>query len=285
MGWPGLIAAMMVQGNGAWLEPVGLKEVFPGVRIDAAQTMVEFDARVSPALVRDPRAPKFYLEVLVCSPDTREHETFLVTTVRPSDVHAAMLVIGLIPGSPGGWTQREGALAPVPPTGDRIDVRFVYANDAAADAGAGDAAGGRVVADPLDWIIRAEDGVRFKDFERERSDRPGWVFAGSRIIRRPEPAGGRLETAQPRDGNAPARIGGAEMYDADGTGIVVGLTTFGSEVIGWSRVISPEAAVEPPTWIADFDRTPRPGTDVVVRLRKRRTASGEAGPRGGRGAE
>lgn len=247
MGWPGIIAALMLHGGS--LEPVGLKEVFPGVRIDAAKTVVEFDAVVSPALVRDARAPRFYLEVLICSPNSREHETFLVSSVKPSHIHAAMLLIGLLPGSPGGWTRVDDHVTPKPPTGDRLDVRFVYSSKS----------GGRVVADPLNWIINAEDGTPFTAHEAAKASSPGWVFAGSSIVQRQRPGD-----------PAPAGAGPAvEMYDADGTGVIMGLTTFGSEVIAWSRVISPEAAVDAPTWIADFEKTPSAGTLVAVRVRKR----------------
>ncbi|MBY0311233.1 MAG: YdjY domain-containing protein [Phycisphaerales bacterium] len=245
MGWPGVITALMMH-NASPLSTdlVGAHEVFPGVRINADKTIVEFDAAVSPALVRDARAPRFYLEVLICAPNTREHESFLVTTVKPSHIHAAMLVIGLNHGTPGRWVEAENRLNAIQPTGDRVDVRFVFASDA----------GKRVVADPLNWIIRAEDALPFTRFESTQASNPGWVFAGSRFVSRPLPDGQRA----------------SEVYDADGAGIILGLTTFGSEVIGWSRMISPEAAVEAPAWIADFDKTPKPGTPVAVRIAKTR---------------
>lgn len=88
---------------------------------------------------------------------------------------------------------------------------------------------------PNDWIVNERTGEH-PSFR--------WVFAGSRIMRR----------------------GGVDRYDADGTGLLVGLTTFGSEVIAASTVISHEAQVQAPEWIADARVVPRFGTPVVVRL-------------------
>ena len=61
-----------------------------------------------------------------------------------------------------------------------------------------------------------------------------------------------------------------EVYDADGTGVVVGLCCFGSETIAWSRTFSPDASVDEPEWVADFTKTPPPGTAVRVRVQKRK---------------
>jgi hypothetical protein len=49
--------------------------------------------------------------------------------------------------------------------------------------------------------------------------------------------------------------------------VVIGLTTFGSEMIAWRQVLSPESSISPPTWIADVKTVPKAGTAVVVRVR------------------
>lgn len=218
-----------------------MREVFPGVRINDARTVMEFDARTSPMLVRDDRAPLFFLEVLVCTPDTREHETLAVTSVRPSHIHAALLLLGAAPGTPGGFTFENNRLLPVQPTGEPLDVRFVHRADF----------GLQIESDPLDWIVNSRNRARFLDTERRIAPgppAPGFLFTGSRM--------------RTRDGR--------EVYDADGSGTVVGLTTFGSEVIGWSRVISPEANIQEPEWIADFSRTPPGDTPIKVRVTRRK---------------
>jgi hypothetical protein len=224
---------------------INMRELFPGVRADLAAKTVEFDGLITPMLVKDERAPLFFLESLACSPNTREHETFIVTNARPSHIHAALLAIGLKPGAPGSWTLTNGTLVPTPPSGDRLAVRILYA----------DKEGRQVEADPLDWIVNARDKARFADSEAKlaaaRAEAaPGWVFAGSRIVKRKQADGEERE-----------------VYDADGSGTIVGLTSFGSEVISWSRLISPDASAEEPEWIADFSRTPAAETKVRVRLR------------------
>ena len=103
-----------------------LREIFPGVRADVPAKLVEFDGQITPMLVKDDRAPQFFLEVLACTPNTREHETFVVTTVKPSHVHAALLLIGLTPGAPGSWKATDGKLEPVQPTGERLSVRLAW---------------------------------------------------------------------------------------------------------------------------------------------------------------
>jgi hypothetical protein len=205
--------------------------VFPGVRVDVANRIVEFDAEVTPNLVKDPQAPMFFLEVLACIPDTREHETLVVSKARPSHIHAALLLIGLNPGQPGGWTFENQTLHGVPPTGDRVDVRFSYA----------DPSGKIIEAAPTDWVVSARDGSAFVS----PGSKEGWVFAGSRFITGPD---------------------GTQIYDADGAGTILGLTTFGNEVIAWSRVFSPDSEVEAPEWVARMDAVPPAGTRITVRI-------------------
>ena len=224
----------------------GMHELFPGVRADSSTKTVEFDAQITPMLVKDDKAPLFFLEVLCCAPNTREHETFLITTARASHIHAAMLAVGLNPGAPGGWTLQDRTLTPVQPSGDRLSVRAAFT----------DKDGREVEQNPLDWIVNARDRSAFQDTERKLAaaksePAPDWMFTGSKIVKRKNAVGDERE-----------------VYDADGSGTIIGLTTFGSEVIGWSRLISPDASAQEPEWIADFSKTPPAETKVRVRIRK-----------------
>lgn len=233
----------------------GLREVFPHVRADIANKLVEFDAVVSPLLVKDERAPLFYLEVVACTPDTREHETLVVSQARPSHVHAAMLLIGLKPGESGGWKFESGRLEPVDASGDRVEIRFAL-TDAAEP-------GRTTEADPLDWIVSVRDGRSIRDAAAAADGRAtsvaaaGWVFAGSHIV-----SGQRAATPI---GDEPR-----EVYEADQSGTLIGLATFGGETISWSRTFSPDASVDAPEWIAKLDATPPAGTPVLVRIRPAR---------------
>ena len=82
---------------------------------------VEFDGTV-PIDCHDPRTPRVYLEVAVCTPDTKEHEALVVTRVKPSDVHAALLAAGLEAGEPGTWTWENKKLVAHPPKGGPVEV-------------------------------------------------------------------------------------------------------------------------------------------------------------------
>lgn len=200
-------------------------EPFPGVRVDLGARTVEFDGFV-PIDAHSDDTPTVYLELTICSPDTREHESLVVTNAKPSHIHAALLMIGLTPGKPGEWDVQDGALTFTAPEGERVRMLFIWKGP-----------DGRERADdPAAWVKHAQTGERFP------SDT--FVFAGSRFVRR----------------------AGAEVYDADGAGTVAGLTTFGSELLAWPTVISHEAAVETPVWIADRSAAPRAGTPVTVRL-------------------
>ncbi|MBX3357772.1 MAG: hypothetical protein KF745_05020 [Phycisphaeraceae bacterium] len=211
----------------------GLRELLPGsgVRVDrSGGGVVEFDGIV-PIDAHDPDAPHVYLEVIVCTPDSKEHESLVMTRAKPSHVHAALLLLGLEPGAVCSWEMRDGAVAPVDPSGPGVDITIEFANEA----------GEAVVIDPRAWIVDARNGAVF----------PGaggtghWLFAGSRMVKRE----------------------GVEWYDADGVGTLVGLCCFGAETVAWSRTISPDSQVDEPVWIANPAAVPPPGTPVIVRLR------------------
>lgn len=213
-------------------EKVGAREAFPFVRVDVAAKVVEFDAQV-PAYAYVPKDGIVFLEVIACTHDTREHEAVLVTPARASDVHAALLMVGLVPGAPGGWEWKDKTLVPVLPKGDAVDVAFVLERD------------GRMVEEPAtSWIYNTATG---KTMAQEMHADEGFVFAGSGFIKN----------------------GGGEHYAADGAGTLVGLATFGTETIAWKRVFSPESGVDEPVWAVKRDAQPAAGTKVIVRMRKK----------------
>ncbi|MFN0011550.1 MAG: YdjY domain-containing protein [Phycisphaerales bacterium] len=230
-------------------EPPAARDIFPGVRVDLAAKVVEFDG-VVPMDCHDPQTPHVYLELLVCGPDSREHESLVMTRAKPSHIHAALLMLGLEPGAPGRFESRDGRAVAIAAAGPEVAVEFEYAG--------GD--GKKVIARPAEWIKSAKDGRGFDGAGGTGVAKtpPVWVFSGSRFVKRPDPA-----TGQHR-----------EVYDADGTGVVVGLHTFGSEVVGLRQALSPDSARLEPEWIADTARVPKMGTSVVVRLR----SAGDRGP-------
>ncbi len=205
------------------------RALFPHVRFDKDSRVVEFDARVA-IDCHQPTTPRVYLEVTACTPDTREYESLVVTEALPSHVHAALLLAGLVPGEPGRFERDGEALRAVPPRGDALRVSFVLEG----------AAGESLLFAPFDWVIDLATGEHLSAAGGE----PTWVFGGSRIV----------------------EFRGEERYEADLTGTLIGLTTFGDETVSFTRVLSPHAAVQTPEWIADITRVPPIGTPVVVRL-------------------
>ncbi|MEM7228979.1 MAG: YdjY domain-containing protein [Planctomycetota bacterium] len=209
-------------------------EVFPGVTLNAATRTVTFDA-VVPNEAHD--APAWVLlESVVCTPNTREHETLLVADVRPSHVHAALLAIGLEPGEPGGFAWTGSALEPRRARGPRLIIAFEYASPDGAVQ----------FVEPQAWIVRAGDGAPFPD-RLSSVPQTGWLFAGSEII----------------DGAAQRDV----PYAADREGTLIGLSTFGSETITWAETWTPESAYAVVEWVANPDTIPPAGTLVTVHIR------------------
>ncbi len=138
--------------------------------------------------------------------------------------------------------------------GDGLQIELHY-RDVRPDmptSAAARAALPEVTATPAEWIV----SNRGKPFEALPEGpgvwgpRGGWVFAGSRFVKRRDP-----ETGVAR-----------EVYDADGAGQIIGLTTFGSETIAWRQILSPESSITAPLWLARRERVPIAGTPVVVRI-------------------
>lgn len=220
-----------------------LVEVFPGVRVDVASKVVEFDG-VAAVQAHDPETPRVYLEVVCCTPDTREHEALVLTRAKPSNVHAGLLMIGLEPGRPGLVDFRGREVRGVPPEGAGVVIEVAW----------NDETGAARTAPVESWVRRVEDTRALAALPQGPGvwgPRGGWAFAGSRFVTRRD-----RESGEER-----------EVYDADGAGVVIGLTTFGSEVVAWRQVLSPESSITVPAWIVNAESYPAMGTPVTVRIR------------------
>lgn len=200
---------------------------FDGITVDLARHTVAIQAWTC--------LDAGYLEQIACGVGSREHESLLVIKAKPSQVHAAMLLAGFEPGSPGKWTYENNTLGEIAPTGERLDVLVRCADPAGA---------GRTIE------VSIREWIRDANSDRKFPDQP-WVFGGSAITP-----------------NQPF-MGPGEHYVADMTGSIIGLVTFGDEVVGYSRVISDQDAVQAPEWEVDTDKIPPVGTEVTLILRKR----------------
>jgi hypothetical protein len=169
-----------------------------------------------------------WLEQFVCGRGSREHESLVVIDAPPSVIHAALLAAGLVPGSPGAW--RANAAGGVDAVQPSGDAVEVLV---------------RWRQDGLDRIETIQawaEWVRGGGVAAE----PEFVFAGSRLD--PAPAGA--------------------VYAADRSGSVVGLVTFGDEVVAMRQVVPDQVDVAPPAWRARTSVIPLEGHPVTVILRR-----------------
>ena len=121
-----------------------------GIWIDWRKREVALEAKV---VLRKGR-----LELLACSPNTREHESILVVLGRPRDIYQAMGLIGLEPGSPIRFDSQKRHL--LPPTGDSLLLRIRYEQE------------GQVRTVPASaWLRRPALEIPIASLT--------WVFAGS----------------------------------------------------------------------------------------------------------
>jgi len=235
------------------------REVFPGVRVDLAGRVIEFDGIV-PVNAHTKADLKVFLETAVCGYDSKEHESLIVTKAKPSQVHAAMLMLGLNPGKPGAWKLEEKKWVGIPPEGDEVEIRFVVTG----------ANGVQREEDPADWIVNIRDGKTLGAIAPDAK----WVFAGSKLAeKKPSPRApgeGSVPQSAPSSAPNPAVKPGPEYYVADIEGTLIGLTSFGTETIGLTVMYNPDNDKEAPEWIASREKTPEIGTKVVVRVRPKK---------------
>jgi len=139
--------------------PRGVREFAPGVRIDWTNLTVNIDSEV---VLREGA-----LELLACSPQTKEHESILVVKARPLHILQAMGLVGLEPGSPVRYDEKNDRWSPA--SGESLDLRI------RCDG----VDGGRPVPATA-WLAETKNGRPPKDLD--------WVFSGSRSV-----AGGRFD--------------------------------------------------------------------------------------------
>jgi hypothetical protein len=170
-----------------------------------------------------------WLEQAVCLAGTREHESLVVIDSPPRLVHAALLMLGLEAGRPGSWRLEEDGetIRREPPTGSPIELHVRFTR-----------ADGVETTVPLSsWVETARGGS---------VDAHPWRFAGSRLD---------------------ARRDGGESYAADFSGSVVGLVTFGDEVIAYQEVRSDQVEIEEAGFLVRRGAPPPPGTPVTLIFR------------------
>lgn len=142
-----------------------LCEMFPGIWL--AKGVVQFKGEIA-INAHHPDTPDVHLEMLVTSPDSREHESLVVTPIVGEYLHAALLAAEFNPGAPL-HRDPEGQL--IPAHGDAVEVLVALVDeDGEPDA----------FAPITDWVVRIDTHEPLAKNERWA----GLVFAGSRLTGR-----------------------------------------------------------------------------------------------------
>ena len=125
----------------------------PHIQVDVKARAVRVDCE---AVTAD-----YPLEFLAVVTGTNEYEAVVRSEVKPSDLHLALLMVGLKPGEPVRYS--EATKAWLPPTGPPVDVWFEYEKDGKPE---------RVPA--YRWM---------RDVHTKAAAQPlTWVFTGSRTV-------------------------------------------------------------------------------------------------------
>jgi len=218
---------------------------FDHIKIDREASVIDVEAEVT---LREGD----WLELLICSPDTKEHESILVTEARPSELHVALLLIGIEAGKPLTWKKvgedelGRGEFEAVPPTGGRVRVSLVTKGE---DGEEREVPAG-------DWVADQKTvAMHYSGWRRVRLigaygpyGKPGgpseYLFTGSRIV----------------------EWDGDRYYAANAAGTVVSLVHFGDDVIAPPDSIAAEGGGN--TFYSPYTpRIPAEGEKVIVRFR------------------
>lgn len=204
---------------------------WPGVVLSLDQRVIDLAAEV---VYREGD----WLELIATTRAGRVHEALVATEAQPSDVHAALLLLGLKNGSPLTWEQLPSGETQVNlPTGDAVSVSFIITDPITQQ---------RIEQPTSAWVIDQTTGKTLLETNPDAY----WVFAGS-MFRRFE-----VEV----DGNTEQR----EVYIADANGTVISLVNFGDDLL--ARQVTTTNQNDNAIWNAS-DQVPPVGTPVTVRLR------------------
>lgn len=105
-------------------EPVSLEPkaagaaVMPHIKVDVEKKTVDLEAKVN---LREAK----WLELLACTPGSRDHEAVLTTPARPSHIHLALLMIGLEPGAPMRSWREDDDVKSSPPRGSPVLISII----------------------------------------------------------------------------------------------------------------------------------------------------------------
>lgn len=162
----------------------------PGVTVNLTERYAQMEGKVC--------LREGMLELIATVPAGKEHESIVSLTTRPSNLHAALLMLGLKPGKPGQWIYHPDRVEAIDPTGDLVRVSILWQE------------GDRWVEKPINELVLDRSGQGHMPANR-------FVFAGSHLL--------KTQSGDP-------------LYVADQSGDIIALVSFGTEVLAWPKAAS-----------------------------------------------
>ena len=129
----------------------------PGLVINQTDKTLEIQSKV---VLRDAD----WLELLLCSSGTKEHESILSTKARPSHIHLGLIMIGLKPGNPMTGKKVDDKMQITAAKGPLVSVELSYQKN------------GKTITVPANqWI--------YDKTTKQTMQGNQWLFAGSNFIK------------------------------------------------------------------------------------------------------
>jgi len=203
----------------------------PGIRLNLQERCVDVNATVC--------LREGLLELVVCTEDTKEHESIVVMNARPIQVHTALLLMGARPGTPAMKRVVEGEVErwiSVPPAGDPIEVSLVFPDGQ-----------GQLKEHPINQFVAPAllNGNSEPNDEKKPSPFSSlFLFTGSHLL-------GSME--------------GPRKYACEFSGNVISVSTFGDELLCLPGIHGHQN--DGLAWKVNPQGLPELGTKVVLRLR------------------
>ena len=142
--------------------PSGVSE--PSAQTPPAPLTIDREAGTIDLAARMVHTRPEWLELIATTqgPNSRDHEAIVTITAKPSEIHLALLTLGLKPGHPMVNKHVDGEFRPDPPTGPQVQVFFVYERD------------GQTLQTPVhQWVTDQATGQPLPETP--------WLFAGSQF--------------------------------------------------------------------------------------------------------
>ncbi|MBI4229368.1 MAG: hypothetical protein HY608_00875 [Planctomycetes bacterium] len=167
------------------------------------------------------------IELFACTPGSKTHESALIVACQPSQLHAALLMLGLRDGLPPHLRPEENA-----PRGDFVDIYVAWTGEKEGEEA------------EVEHRVRAEELI-VNVHEEKEMDRRSWVFTGSEFFRDTLP-----------DGTV------RDVYGADANGIII--TTFYRETAVLHT--ASQYGYDDTSFQTNPERLPPEGTAVTLRM-------------------